>query len=179
MKTIFLLLVGTILQTVICFSAEERSADARGETQRVAFSQSCFWTGEMKLGQIDGVIRTEAGFLEGHEVTVVDFLPARLSLTDLVRQAKDSGVADSIHFSSKAPRPAVAVLGIREGAPLDQSYRVAPASDQKKQIEGTPLGRLRLTPEQATKVNAFARTNPGKALEYLTPAQREQLQAGK
>ena len=31
----------------------------------------CFWTGEMKLGQLKGVLETEAGFIGGHEVTLV------------------------------------------------------------------------------------------------------------
>ena len=142
-------------------------------TQRVAFSQYCFWTGEMKLGQIDGVLRTEAGFFQGHEVTLVDFDPARISLEALAARAKQAGVADRIHLPVAAAGSSIAGVGI--GAPLDGSYRAAPASDQKKQMEGTPYAGLKLTPEQATKVNAFVRENPAKAREWLNGTQHEDL----
>ncbi|MEP6821464.1 MAG: hypothetical protein ABI946_03860 [Chthoniobacterales bacterium] len=171
MKAILL----SILLATTVLAGEKPSAESKNATQRIAFSQFCFWTGEMKLGQIDGVVRTEAGFLDGHEVTVVDYLPTSISLPDLVRQAKAAGVADRIHFQAGAPSIRTSV-GLKEGAPLDRSYQPAPASDQKKQLEGTPLARLALTPEQATKLNAFYRVDPAKAARWLTPAQRSQLQ---
>ncbi len=127
----------------------------------------------MKLGQIYGVLRTEAGFFHGHEVTLVDFDPARVSLEDLARRARQAGVADRIHLTSGTT--ATSVGGVTVGGKLDNSYRVAPASDQKKQLEGTPYARLNLTSEQATKVNAFARSNPARAKEWLAPAQRATL----
>lgn len=117
-------------------------------TRRVAFSQACFWTGEMKLGGIDGVKRTEAGFLGGHEVTLVDYDPGKISLEALKRQASAAGVADETYLT------------------LD-GYRKAPESDQKRQLQGTKYARMKLTPEQAAKVNAFARTDPKKADAFL------------
>ena len=112
--------------------------------KRVAIAQSCFWTGEMKIGAIDGVVRTEAGFIGGNEVTLVDFDPAKVSLENLEKKAKAEGVASQVYKS------------------LD-GYQRAPAPDQKRQIQGTKYSRLDLTPEQATKVNAFARTDPARA----------------
>ncbi len=145
-------------------------------TRRVAFAQHCFWTGEMKLGQIEGVVRTEAGFFKGREVTLVEYAPERVSLGELARRGRQAGVADTVHLDAGTER---APAGVSNGAPLDKSYRAAPAGDQKKQIEGTPFSRLELSPEQATKVNAFVREDSGKALGYLTPPQREQLKSGK
>ena len=55
--------------------------------EQVAMAMSCFWTGEMQIGQLDGVIATEAGFLGGHEVTLVKYNPAALSLAQLVKAA--------------------------------------------------------------------------------------------
>ncbi len=141
-------------------------------TRRVAFAQSCFWSGEMKLGQIEGVVRTEAGFFKGREVTLVEYAPGRIALDDLVRQANRAGVADTVYLADESLRPST---GVSIGHPLDNSYRTAPAGDQKKQIEGTPFARLQLSPEQATKVNAFARADQSKALGWLTPAQRDHL----
>jgi len=175
MKTT-LVLAMTLSSLAANLSAQETTAPNKPATKRVAFAQSCFWTGEMKLGQIEGVVRTEAGFIGGREVTLVEYAPDRIQLDDLARQALQAGVADRVHLESAPPRP---LAGVSNGAPLDRSYRPAPTSDQKKQIEGTPFSRLELSPEQATKVNAFVRADSGKALGYLTPPQREQLKSGK
>ncbi len=175
MKTT-LVLAMTLSSLAANLFAQKTSAPGKVPTKRVAFAQSCFWTGEMELGQIEGVVRTEAGFFKGREVTLVEYAPDRIQLEHLARQARQAGVADRVHLESAPPR---ALAGVSSGAPLDRSYRPAPASDQKKQIEGTPFSRLELSPEQATKVNAFVREDSGKALGYLTPPQREQLKSGK
>lgn len=114
---------------------------AASKTERIAIAQHCFWEGEMKIGAIDGVTRTEAGFLHGNEVTLVDFDSNKITADELVQKAKAAGVATRIHTS------------------ID-GYRKAPAADQKRQLQGTNYAKLPLTPEQATKVNAFVRTAP-------------------
>lgn len=163
---------------IVSLLAEPPAAESqKSPTERVAFAQYCFWTGEMKLGQIEGVVRTEAGFFKGREVTLVDYDPSRVSLEKLASQARQAGVADCIYLSSGARSGGTSLAGVKVGSALDRTYHAAPASDQKKQLEGTPYARLKLTPEQATKVNAFARVNPGKAIEWLVPAQRADLAA--
>lgn len=114
---------------------------------RVAFAQHCFWTGEMVLGGIDGVIRTEAGFLDGNEVTLVDYDPAQIPLAELTQKARAGGVASQVFTSL-------------------EGYRKAPESDQKRQLQGTKFARMKLTPEQATKVNSFVRTSPERASAF-------------
>lgn len=126
-----------------------RPGIATVSTARVAIAQHCFWTGEAKLGALDGVVRTEAGFLDGNEVTLVDYDPGKLPLADLTRKAKAAGVATRVFESV-------------------EGYQKAPISDQKRQLQGTKYARLKLTPEQATKVNAFVRTDPARAEEFLT-----------
>lgn len=172
MKTILLLSTALLIQAGSVAAQEVAMGATKPATRRVAFAQSCFWSGEMKLGQIEGVVRTEAGFFKGREVTLVEYAPERVALEDLARQAKQSGVADTVYLDTGAQR---SLAGIRAGAPLDGSYRPAPTDDQKKQIEGTPFAHLQLTPEQATKVNAFVGEDMAKALIWLSTAQREQL----
>ncbi len=121
---------------------------ASRSVKQVAIAQYCFWEGEMKIGAIEGVARTEAGFLDGNEVTLVDFDPETISAEDLTKKAEAAGVATRIYSS------------------LD-GYQKAPASDQKKQLQGTKYAKLALTPEQATKVNAFVRTAPERLAEFL------------
>jgi hypothetical protein len=118
---------------------------------------------------------TEAGYFQGHEVTLVEYDPARISLETLAARAKEAGVADRLYLGTGSESEGKVVAGVAIGAPLDRSYRTAPASDQKKQLEGTPYASLKLTPEQATKINAFVRVNPARAREWLTAPQRAAL----
>ncbi len=175
-KTIALLTMALLTQLGSLSAQQIFTGAGKSATKRVVFAQSCFWTGEMKLGQIDGVVRTEAGFFKGREVTLVEYAPERVALEDLARQAKQAGVADTVYLEASAQR---SLGGVSVGAPLDGTYRAAPASDQKKQIEGTPFAHLQLSAEQATKVNAFAREDQSKALAWLNSNQREQIKGAR
>ncbi len=140
--------------------------------QQVALAMGCFWTGEMQIGQMDGVITTEAGFIGGREVTLVQYDPAVLSLAQLANAAGKVRCADALYV------PGAVVAGARAAGLKVEAlagYRAAPASDQKKQLQGTGAARLNLGAAQATKVNAWIRAEPAKALQYLTPAQRAQV----
>ncbi len=142
-------------------------AAAAPKTGRLAISQSCFWTGEMKIGAIEGVIRTEAGFFDGQEVTLVDYDPAQTIPARIYEQAKLDGVGTGAYLEDPASLP-----GSKK---LTSDYRPAPAGDQKRQIRGTAFQKLVLTPEQATKVNSYVRTNSSRAFTYLTESQKKQL----
>lgn len=142
-------------------------AAAAPKTARLAICQQCFWTGEMKIGAIKGVTRTEAGFLDGKEVTLVEYNPADISPAEIFKQAELDGVGAAAYLEDPSQ--------LQGSKKLTAGYSPAPASDQKKQIQGTPFQKLTLTPEQATKVNAYARTNPAKAMEFLTESQKKQL----
>lgn len=79
-KIMFVLLTAFLVPASRLAAQTEAAVPNKSSTKRVAFAQSCFWTGEMKLGQIEGVVRTEAGYLKGREVTLVDYSPERISL---------------------------------------------------------------------------------------------------
>lgn len=67
----------------------------------------------MRLGQIEGVERTEAGFFEGREVTLVEFDPQRLALRDLVRNALARQCADCVYTAT--PGDKAAAESVAEG----------------------------------------------------------------
>lgn len=161
---------GIMARMSLTLSKWRDSEHARSEakTARVALCQYCFWTGEMKIGAIDGVITTEAGFIEGREVTLVTYDPNRLSLESLVGKAEEQDVASSVYLDDPSQLP---------GSRKIVHYRKAPEHDQKRQISGTAFSKLDLTPEQATKVNAYARTHPRKALSYLSEQQLTELKS--
>ena len=131
-----------------------------GKTEQAAFAMHCFWTGEMEIGKIDGVVATEAGWLEGREVTLVDFQPGKVSLNELTKKAAAAGCAQKVY-----PEPG-------------KRYRKAKSSDQAKQIQGTPVAKVpNLTALQRTKLNSFWRTDRKRALEWLSPRQVATLKA--
>lgn len=147
-------------------NATNQTSSHKGATARVVFCQFCFWTGEQMIGSLSAVLRTEAGFIGGREVTLVTYDPSRISIESLISKAIAEGVATDLYLDEPKQFP---------GSKKLANYRPAPKHDQKKQIQSTPFERLALSPEQVTKVNAFARTNPQKALQYLTPEQIEKL----
>ena len=107
MKTAILLAMALLIHAGNLAAQQGTAAQTTNKlaTRRVAFAQSCFWTGEMKLGQIEGVVRTEAGFFKGREVTLVDYAPAQVTLEDLARQARQPGVADTAYLEAGPQRP--------------------------------------------------------------------------
>jgi len=139
-----------------------------------AFAIHCFWTGELKLGAIDGVVRTEAGWLDGHEVTRVWYDRSELKFADLLKAAQKVDCARKV-FSASADERAHAVKTGRLSVGELTGYRAAKASDQKRQIQGTPYAAISMTAMQATKVNALARRDHQAAQLWLSPTQRAGL----
>ncbi len=136
----------------------------------VAFAMFCFWTGKRKLGVIDGVLTTEAGWIGGHEVTYVVYDRARLSFGSLVERAASVDCVKQVYVTSPDDQNVTEKSRLKVGPLVD--YRPAKLSDQKKQISGISLQKLKLSEAQATKLNALARTDPHAALQWLSPRQR-------
>ena len=134
--------------------------------QEIAVSQHCFWTGEMKIGALDGVLNTEAGFYDGREVTRIWFDPNKISSETLIKKSKALGVADKVYIKTNKTFKLA-------------DYRKASASDQNRQLRGTKFqnaaNKAGLNDYQLTKVNAFIRVDPNKALKFLSPAQRKAM----
>ena len=148
------------------------AAEHSAGLKQAAFTMQCFWTGEMELGKIPGVITTEAGFLGGAEITLVRYDPQTITLAALIAAAEKVHCAKAVHVPAEdlaAARDARLTVGTLAG------YRAAPAGDQQKQLSGTAAAALHLTGAQATKVNAFLRTDPARALTFLTPSQQARL----
>lgn len=130
------------------------AAEHSPRLQQAAFSMFCFWSGEMLLGRIDGVVTTQAGFCESHETVLVRYDPAVIPLSKLIASAEKK---ECHHMDAST------------------GFRSAPDADQKKQLQSTKVEKLGLSAAQATKFNAWLQADPNKALEFLTPAQKSQL----
>lgn len=144
--------------------------------QLVHVVQDCFWVGEMQLGQVDGVVATQAAFMGGHEVTSVWFDPDAVAIDQLIVEAQRRRVATAA-FVDDEQAGAIAAVGLPVYRVDLNSHRVAPSGDQKRQIRGVS-GLDKLSISQLTKVNSFLRSSPDRAAEYLPPSQRKSLGLG-
>ncbi len=144
--------------------------------KQAAFAMFCYWVGEYELGQIDGVIATEAGWLEGREVTLVRYHQDHLTLPTLARKAAEVKCARKVFAPTASEQREIATSTRLTVGTLDDRYRIAKPSDQKKQIQHWNLSGISdLTPMQLTKINALAPDDPKRALEWLSPRQRRRL----
>jgi thioredoxin-related protein len=121
---------------------------AAERAEEATFQMYCFWSGEHHLGNHAGVLTTEPGFMNGHEVVRVKYDPAKVSPTELASYAIGKNI-----------KPAQPAAG----------YRIA-EKDHYYQIKKTDYAYLPLTEVQKTKLNAAV--GRGKDLnDYLSPRQ--------
>ncbi len=125
-------------------------AEASG-METATFSMYCFWTGEKKLGSMDGVVETQPGFKNGHEVVEVKYNPILISKVKLVEAAKDS------NFSL-----------------MEKKSKFRMDKEPKYYLSNSVYRFIPMTQLQATKVNAKigSRQSPDK---YLSPRQLKLL----
>lgn len=136
-----------------------------------AFSMYCFWDGEAKLGGIQGVVETEAGWMDGREVVKLRYDPELVEWASLVKQAQSHGCAKQVYAPDRAtlaktPQPKAKLF-------LDKEYRMARASDQKRHLSFSPYKNLSLNPVQRTKINAaLSKKDLSMISRWLAPSQR-------
>lgn len=117
-------------------------------TETATFGMYCFWSGEVAIGSLDGVLETQAGFLDGHEVVEVTYDPSVIAFSRLYTTAKAAGQAD--HVFARSAQQAKAVAGAkRTDAPIRVSKK-----DDKYQMKRHPLAKVPMSDLQRTKVNA-------------------------
>jgi hypothetical protein len=120
-------------------------------TEVAYYAMYCFWSGEVCLGGLDGVLETRAGFAGGKEVVEVRYDPRLVT----------RGALDAAAQGCGAP---VAGAGFKPSV-----------DDDKYQLRGARWQAVFLTPGQRTKVNA--RVGRGQPLaEVLSPRQQAALQ---
>ncbi len=152
--------------------------ETNDDNKYAAFAMYCFWTGEAKLGSLDGVIATEAGFYDGREVVIVKYNDKKIKLLELVAEAEKFECASAVYLATETDRKLVAdKTRLRNVKLFDPKggYRRAPASDQKRQLINTSgLDKLDLTPMQWTKLNSSGVSGQS-FRDWLSPRQISML----
>lgn len=131
---------------------EELIAEAEG-TQTATLSMYCFWTGEGQLGQLDGVVATEPGFMNGREVVQVKFNPNIISFEKLVKTGNQVQCADQV-FTNDNQQKTIAekVLGKNS---VDDINNFRLDNDRKYYLSKTIYRFVPMTPTQAARANSL------------------------
>ena len=146
---------------------------SNGKLQSATFAMYCYWTGEARLGKIDGVMSTTAGHAGGREVVQLTYDPEMVDYSKLVKTAQSFECASTV-FTHSADQMAKAksLVGSR-AAEYPGGGRKASSSDQKYQLRSIAgLRSLPLTTFQSTKINSYIRSSERqKAFDVLSPRQ--------
>ena len=138
------------------------------------FAMACFWVGEFELGKLAGVVKTEAGWYEGQEVTKVVYHTKKTTLKRLAEQAEKVRCAQKVYLPEGEK---LTTRRIKTGIYTPAAYRKARASHQKKQIERWKVlaGVPGLNAMQLTRLNAWVPVRMEQAKRWLSPRQRAWL----
>lgn len=141
-----------------------------GEFERATFAMHCFWVGEAKLGNINGVISTIPGFMGGHEVVELEYNPDIVSYGDLVKKAKAHNLARHV-FTENAEQSSVAKSILGESNVSPKSAFRADGSP-KYYMSRTLYKYVPLTKTQMARVNAALGRSQSPNM-FLSPRQLE------
>lgn len=120
----------------------------KGTIKEKYFQMYCFWSGEKHFGKKEGIVATEPGFMDGHEVVKVKYDQKLVNENQLISYAK------GVNYIPVAK---------------DNTYRTA-TKDRKYYLQHTNYKYLPLTELQKTRVNS-ALGNRESAEKYLSPKQ--------
>jgi Thioredoxin-like/Peptide methionine sulfoxide reductase len=131
---------------------EEMTAELLG-TKTAYLSMYCFWTGEKELGKLPGVVKTEAGFMNGHEVVALEYNPRLLSYDDLLKAGSQVKCADAV-YTDEATEQAKADKVLGKGRSKGTStYRRDP--ETKYYLYQSAYRAVPMTDLQAARVNSL------------------------
>lgn len=131
---------------------EELLAEQTG-TNAVVFSMYCFWTGEKEIGKLDGVVETQAGFMNGREVVSVKYDPSVIAYNDLLRSSNQASCASTVYTADETQSEATkSILGKGKVADLGKFKQ---DKEPKYYLGKTVYRFVPMTQIQATKVNSL------------------------
>jgi len=117
------------------------------DMEEAYYSMYCFWTGEAKLGQLDGIIASSPGFMNGREVVKITYDPKKVKTSEIDKLAKKnkfSFVKNPSNFRKD--------------------------KDEQYHLKRTDFKYLPLTPIQRTKINSAIADNENPDV-FLSPTQ--------
>ena len=164
---------GKAIPTYLSLFREELIAEAN--LSEISLSMFCFWSGEKELGAIQGVVSTEAGYMDGREVVKVRYNDKTIDAKSIIKKAASKNCADAVYINEGSKKQfAFKDIPVRDY----KSYRSD--KETKYYLYKSPLKQIPMTELQALKVNRALATG-GAPEDYLSPRQIEmanQLRSG-
>jgi len=150
---------------------DELTARNSGAVEQATFAMHCFWEGEIQLGKLDGVIATQAGWLEGEEVVDVWFDTRRIDFKKVLNEAKKVRCARRVFARSEQQKKTATPI---VGDAIQMTNATARPDKEPKYYLGKSSYRfVPMTPAQACRVNAALRDAKMQPDNYLSPSQRQ------
>lgn len=146
---------------------EELVAENSG-TETATFSMYCFWTGEKKLGNLDGVVETQPGFMNNREVVEVEFDPNKISFETLLEKANKSGCASHVFADDKEQLNKSEALVGNSSSSKKGKFRMD--REPKYYLSKTVYQYIPMTQLQAARANSLI-GNGSLPNEVLSPRQ--------
>ncbi|MDJ0975451.1 MAG: VPGUxxT family thioredoxin-like (seleno)protein, type 2 [Planctomycetota bacterium] len=149
---------------------EAKALDA-DRLETATFAMYCYWEGERRLGSLDGVVTTEAGWLNKQEVVDVRFDPEVISFEKLLQTARDVKCLHNVYARTDA-QVEVAKKAKVKVERSDEASTPAKDKDRHYYLKKSLFHGFPLEAAQATKVNSAVglKQDP---LVWLSPRQRE------
>lgn len=148
---------------------------ARRPERTAVFAMACFWTGEARLGQLEGVAASRTGWLGGQEVVELSYDPAQVEYAQLVDAAMRRDCARAV-FTRTPDQQRVAAAKVGGRARRNDRSISATPGDDRYHSRRAPWRFLPMVPAQATRVNAAVALGED-ARVFLSPRQRQLLEA--
>lgn len=149
-----------------------------GERRMLSLAMFCYWEGEAKLGDLDGVLATRSGMMGDDEVVEVVYDPAVLGFEMLVESARKLDCASAVYAHTAGDLALARGLVGDLAKPAPERARMVADDQVKYALKRTPMARLPLTPLQAARINADIRLGPDPR-RWLSPRQLKLLDAVK
>ena len=131
---------------------DELLAEETG-TESAVFSMYCFWSGEREIGKLDGVLETQAGFMNGREVVKVKFDPEKIEYKNLLKNANQASCASHVYTDdANQAKESEQVIG-RGAASETGNFRQD--REPKYYLGKTVYRFIPMTQLQAVKVNSL------------------------
>ena len=113
------------------------------QKEEMVLSMYCFWTGEKVMADIPGVLETDAGFMNGHEVVKVTYAPNIVSDKELIAKAKTQRCADEVYDNNKK----------FQGVTTRKRGKFRKDKESKYYLYNSPYKSIPMTPLQQLKAN--------------------------
>ncbi len=121
------------------------------QDDKAYYEMYCFWSGEAHLGNQEGVVATEPGFMNGAEVVEVTFDESKISKKKLDRYAEKA-----------------------KCKPVNDIGKYRKDKDPQYYLKRSPYKHLPLSPIQKTKINSLLAAKQD-ARHLLSPTQKQWL----